>query len=92
MKLINQLKQAFTLWKRKREIKRVSKIADDLHKVNGKRYFVIQYGDEMKVIDNIYIQEYNKLAKKQGVKQMRFIDVINTCLYATPVATTNKRK
>ncbi len=69
-------------------------VANDRHKVTGKRYFVIPYGSKMLVVDNNYIANYNKQVKSvnmSGVNKLTIKDVLECCLYSTPVGTTNKR-
>jgi hypothetical protein len=61
----------------------MKKKADRLHKLTGRRYFVVpKTANSLTVVDNSYIKYYNKVNKN---KQITIVDLINMSYYATSV-------
>jgi hypothetical protein len=62
------------------------KKADKLHALTGKRYHVIPTGKyRLSVVDNNYIDLFNRIAKKKGRKQISIMDLIQMSYYTTSV-------
>lgn len=67
--------------------------ADKLHKLTGKRYFVIPKSNtKLGIVDNDYVWRYNKAAAKRGYKKITIKDLLEQCYYCTNSGTTSKRK
>jgi len=62
-----------------RHFKKQCKIADKLHEKTGKRYFVIPGDGRCHVVDNEFVKQYNRKAKKK----ISFKDLIEGCYYCT---------
>lgn len=66
--------------------------ADRMHKITGKRYFVIPNGKTLKVVDNDYVKLYNRAAAKLNYKKVTIVDLLHDCYYCTQMGTTGSRK
>lgn len=91
------LKKLFT---RKSNLQTLIERADKWYNETGKQYFVMP---TRKVNDKLYdktlilvhgktfMDNYNRKAKKLGIKPITFAEMCNQCVYKTPIGTTNKR-
>ena len=85
--MLKNISDRFKYWLKKTithyKFKRYRKRADELHKLTGRRYFVIpDSGGGMVVVDNNYINIYNKTMKTHG-KKMTIVDLLKMSYYAT---------
>jgi len=60
----------------------IKRRANQLHKITGKRYYVIKTGSRFICVDNSYIRAYNKKAKHKS-QRINFTDLINMTEYMT---------
>ena len=63
----------------KRLLNKYIKRADLLHATNGKRYHVIPIENQLVIVDNTFIKEYNKRAKKK----INIADLFELAYYST---------
>jgi hypothetical protein len=65
--------------------------ADRMHKLTGKRYFVIPRKGGLMVVDNDFVKFYNKniKQKKDHIDIKRLLEM---CYYATPLQSINRNK
>lgn len=66
--------------------------ADRMHKLTGKRYFIIPDGEKLKIVDNDYIKLYNKAASHLKCKKINIHNLLEACYYCTEMGTTGTRK
>jgi hypothetical protein len=62
--------------------------ANKMHLMSGKRYFVVPISDtRLAVVDNTYVNDYNRFASKQRkgskIKKININDLIRMAYYAT---------
>ena len=75
----NSIHNSVSFWYNKRK-------AIKLHKQTGKRYHVVpRSATTLMVVDNTYIDAYNKIAKKQRQKQITIIDLLKMSYFSTSV-------
>jgi hypothetical protein len=56
-----------------------------LHRLNGKQYFVVPTRSlKFIIINNSRKNNYNKVAKKMGLKKVTFLDLCNKAYFYTP--------
>jgi hypothetical protein len=68
------------------------KKADKMHKLTGKRYHVVPKSDhELMVVDNTWIDAYNRAAKKHGGKTININDLLKMSYYSTSVVGLTQR-
>lgn len=68
----------YYLWRKKRE-------AMQLHALTGKRYHVIPVAnDKLKVVDNQFINQYNRIIKNIG-RKITIEDLLKMSYFSTPV-------
>ena len=60
----------------------IKRRANQLHKVTGKRYYIIMVAGRFLCVDNSYIRAYNKKAKHKS-QRINFTDLINMTEYMT---------
>lgn len=61
------------------------KRANKYHEIRGKQYFVMPTpGNRLAVVDNTYINEYNRNANKLGLSKITYVDLLEMCYYKTP--------
>jgi hypothetical protein len=66
--------------------------ANQLHKLTGKRYFVIPISSyRLKVINNDNVTRYNQGARRKDRTPLKFLDVEKQCFYCTSLGTTGAR-
>lgn len=85
----------FEIFKRKTLLEKLIDKADKLWRETGRQYFIMPVDSKRKkmmlIHGRTFLDNYNRTAKKKGIKTMDFIDMTNICLYKTPIRTTNKR-
>jgi hypothetical protein len=92
--MFKNIKDRLKYWYKKTvthyKFKRYRKRADELHRLTGRRYFVVSdAAGGMVVVDNRYIDAYNK-AMKGKAKKITIADLITMAYYATSL--NNKPK
>jgi hypothetical protein len=80
----NSLLNSFALWSAKRK-------ADKQHRLTGRRYHVVPTSKgKLMVVDNTFIDRYNKTIKGTGNRHITIIDLLKESYYSTPIKTTVK--
>lgn len=89
-----------SLFKRKTNLEKLIEKADKYYKETGKQYFVMptrkvndkNYDKTLILVHGkTFMDNYNRRAKFFKAKPMSYADMINQCVYKTPIGTTNKR-
>ena len=66
--------------------------ANRLHKMTGKRYHVVPRDERnLMVVDNSYIDIYNRAVKKQGGKPIDIISLLRMSYYSTSVQSLQRK-
>jgi len=79
----NTIHNYISFWYAKRK-------ANRLHKLTGKRYHVVpKTKTSLMVVDNTYINHYNKCVKAKG-KQININDLLRMSYYSTPAQGLNR--
>lgn len=88
------------LFVRKTNLEKLIAKADKTYKQTGKQYFIMptkqvfdkNYDKSLRLVHGkTFMDDYNKTARRLGIRQMTYIDIINQCVYQTPSGNTNKR-
>lgn len=67
--------------------------AKKLHNLTGKRYFVVPATEQtLMVVDNTYIDHYNRFVKKNGGKKININDLLRMAYFATSCESIVYRK
>jgi len=89
--MIKSINEFFILTYQKIQLKFYIKKANDLHKITGKQYFVVQAtSKKMVVIHSSILKEWNK--KKFFKRDLSYQDLCIIALYRTPQGTIFERK
>lgn len=86
------IKTRYYTWWNSYHFKQKKKEADRLHKLTGRRYFVVPSGDRLEVVDNSYLKFYNAWAKHKGQKQIRLPDLLKMAYYHTSQEPLTRKK
>ena len=66
--------------------------ADRLHKLTGRRYHVIPGPKKLTVVDNTFIDRYNRECKgKKGFHKMTIVELIKQSYYSTSVQSITRK-
>jgi hypothetical protein len=87
---MKNIKQSLIFWiksiRNKINFYFAKKKANQLHKLTGKRYHVLPRSDvKLMVVDNDFVNAYNKVAAKKGCKKINIYDLLKMSYYSTSV-------
>ena len=75
----NSIHNSISFWYNKRQ-------ADKMHKLTGKRYHVVPKDESTcMVVDNTYIDHYNRAMKKVGGRKISIVELLRMSYYSTSV-------
>ena len=80
----NSIHNYISFWYAKRK-------ANKMHKLTGKRYHVVPGGKRLMVVNNTFINHYNKAVKSKS-KMITIADLLKMSYYSTPVEGINRKK
>ena len=73
----------------------LQKKADRLHKIDGLQYFIVPYNfkgkTHFRLMNKRTHDAYNRICKKQGLRQLSYVDLLKIAIYKTSQGTLSRR-